>query len=782
MRPLLILLFFTLSLLAKPTFTISLVTDGDTDYSKAFETALKTEITQLLSRDFDVRFPKSEYYNGQWNYLKIADNVQKALRSPHSDLVLTVGALSSHYAARQSSYGKPVIATAIINPKMQRIPNRKGRSGKRNLTYVDAHASLDSDIETIKSTFHPSHVAVIVNDILLTNAPQIGDYIAKKFAENNITATIVGTKATPEATLAQLDDSVDFVYVTPLFQHDKSYRKQLYDILRLKELPSFSAEGRDDVELGALIGIMPAADVKRFIRQIALDVQQIALGTPASQLPVDFVPYPAISINARTAKEVGFTPSWDLLSNAAIVEADTSDAYPFSVEEIMDRAVHHNLRVLASGHEIDRQRSEVRKAKATYLPQLHLGGEAASIDQDRATASLGLFNETRLDAYVTFSQQIYNQRALALISVNEHFLDAKTSSNDYVKLDTALQAGLGTLRIMRLQTNLQLQKQNLELTRKNLRSAITQKNIGIGNPADIFRWQSKLALDKRAVIEAHAALKQARNDLNALLDLPQDLPLNFKAIDIDDPIFMTSREAMLSYFVDPKKFSAFMNYLVATGRKNMPSLHQIAALRDAKKTIMESNKKAIYQPDLSLEGGLRQHFVSSSNDVRDSDPNLKKYPYADNTDWEVGLYLRFPLYVGGRNQAEYEAAKAELLAVESRRDDLYNLVERDIRNAFYQAKASYLSIELAKAAAESAEQNLRVVRNIYSQGNLPVVTLLDAQSNALRSKLEEISARYGFMSDLLVLQHHIGQVNFDMRDEDWQQWYAPLQAAEGADE
>jgi len=95
-------------------------------------------------------------------------------------------------------------------------------------------------------------------------------------------------------------------------------------------------------------------------------------------------------------------------------------------------------------------------------------------------------------------------------------------------------------------------------------------------------------------------------------------------------------------------------------------------------------------------------------------------------------------------------------------------------NALYQAKASYLSIKLAEHASASSKKNLALIKSVYDQGNIGIIELLDAQHTALRAALIENNTRYNFMRDLLVLQHNIGQVNFDLNDQEWNQWLSSL--------
>jgi len=72
---------------------------------------------------------------------------------------------------------------------------------------------------------------------------------------------------------------------------------------------------------------------------------------------------------------------------------------------------------------------------------------------------------------------------------------------------------------------------------------------------------------------------------------------------------------------------------------------------------------------------------------------------------------------------------------------------------------------------------------IYQQGNGDILHLLDAQNTTLKAALVENNTRYGFMADLLCLQRNIGQVNFNIEENEREEWGEKIQEFEdGANE
>jgi outer membrane protein TolC len=221
---------------------------------------------------------------------------------------------------------------------------------------------------------------------------------------------------------------------------------------------------------------------------------------------------------------------------------------------------------------------------------------------------------------------------------------------------------------------------------------------------------------------------------------------------------------------------------VKTGHENAPKIHQFDALAKAKKLVSEASDAALYSPDVILQAGYRYKFLDE--DPYFPNPNQTQIEVVQGledfgpSEYEIGILAAFPLYTGGYQTAEKESAKAALLTAQSQQHDVENNIERDIRNALYQAKASYLSIDLSHDAYIAANKNLEHMTAIYLQGNGDILHLLDAQNSTLKAALVENNTRYGFMADLLRLQRNIGQVNFNIDDDEREEWSRKIQEFE----
>ncbi len=142
------------------------------------------------------------------------------------------------------------------------------------------------------------------------------------------------------------------------------------------------------------------------------------------------------------------------------------------------------------------------------------------------------------------------------------------------------------------------------------------------------------------------------------------------------------------------------------------------------------------------------------------------FPEANDTHWNVGLSLTFPIFQGSGKRAERGVASETLARLRTERELTRNLVEQRIRTVVELAGGSYASIEQANQAADAAERTRELVTDAYGRGAVSILDLLDAQNAALITREVASNAVYDFLIDLMQAQRAIGQFDFFRTPED----------------
>lgn len=112
----------------------------------------------------------------------------------------------------------------------------------------------------------------------------------------------------------------------------------------------------------------------------------------------------------------------------------------------------------------------------------------------------------------------------------------------------------------------------------------------------------------------------------------------------------------------------------------------------------------------------------------------------DGESWTAGAVLRWDVFTGFAARGQAEAARARALRLERQVDLLEATVDRDLRQAQRGVAAAGQRLAVAAAAAEGADEHLRVCRLEFAEGAIPSRALLDAQAAWRGAHLRRLQA------------------------------------------
>jgi outer membrane protein TolC len=129
------------------------------------------------------------------------------------------------------------------------------------------------------------------------------------------------------------------------------------------------------------------------------------------------------------------------------------------------------------------------------------------------------------------------------------------------------------------------------------------------------------------------------------------------------------------------------------------------------------------------------------------------------TGWQegVGLHLEAPLYAGGNHRGELRAAEAEIEAALADAQAILDAISLQVNLAYRGVVAARERIDLARTAVVQAEENLRLVRVRYRNGNATPTDIVDGEAALTRSQQRFYSATYSYLAALARLEFTVGQ-------------------------
>lgn len=774
----------TLLLLALPAAAqpvrIGVILDGPWSGNGPLLQLFKSELVALTSGEFQVVFPEDKLVTGDWTMASVRKAADKLYNDPEVDLLLAIGVLTSHDLAHRGPLPLPTVAPFTVDPAVQRYPLAKTASGVRNFCYLASPSPLRRDMQVFGDLLNFRNLAVLTNRPYIDAIPEITEELISFQSRKGVATTSIAVDYTAAEALAALPEEVDAVYVTPLLRMPQEEFQRLVTGLKERRLPSFSYFGYNEVTQGILAGAAPASDFSRLARRTALTIQSILLGKDPGELPVFFSQEEQLSINMATARAIGFSPTWEQLIEAELVEEDANGpTRQLSLGSAVKEAMQVNLDLAAFERRLAAGEAEVSKARSALLPQLAVTANGLLIDEDRAEASFGTQAERSLSGALVLEQSLYSEPRWANLDVQRQQQQARLQEQRQLQLDIVQAAATGYLNVLRTKTLQAIQSNNLRVTRSNLNLARRRQTVGFSGPAEVYRWESQLAQDRKAVIQADTRRSLAEIALNRLLQRPAEEAFTTAEVTLDDPELLVLDERMTPYLATPAAFARYRDFMVVEGLAEVPELQRLDRAIAATERLQLAAKRSYWAPEVSLQAGLGQQFYEGGAGVDSpfsGSPLLTfEIPEANDTDWNVGLNLTLPLFTGGARSAELQRTSEELARLHTERKALANRIEQRIRSALQRARASHTSIRLSRQGASAARKNLALVTDAYSRGVVSIIELIDAQNAALVADRVAANAVYDYFVDLMEVQRAIGRFDFFLEPEQRQDWFRRLE-------
>jgi outer membrane protein TolC len=722
------------------------------------------EITDLARGEFDIALSPQKRIEADWTRAGVDAALDRALADPEVDIVIALGMLSSHQLCHRGPLPKPSIATVVTDAHLQNLPAVGGTSGVTNLAYLLIPSLYQRDLRALRELAPFDRLAILDTRYIIEALPDLYTRLPAMLEPHGIQATVVpvGTSA-PDA-LARIPADAQAVLVWPPLELSEEGLDSLIAGINARGLPSLSCLGRREVERGMLATV--TTDILPLMaRRLAVLIHRILRGEEAGTLPTAFPVGEWLVVNIETARLINRYPRWAALAEAEIIgEERTAGTQRFTlvgaVREALaaNRSLAEQQRAVASGAE------DVRRARSILLPQADVSALGLVIDEDRAAASLGSQPERSVTASGSVSQIVFSEPALANLSIEKSLQRSREGELDQVELDVAQSAAAAYVNVLSAATFERIQKENVRLTRDHLELARTRESVGISGETDVHRWESQIATNRKAAIEANAARNLAEMELSRVLHRPLEEPFVLEEATLDDPDFLGNLALELPYFEDKIAFRALRDFMAEEALRASPEIAQLAAAAAAARRRVTSARRAFWLPEVALQGQADRELSASG--AGSEPPPAALGPAPDETDWSVALSATYPLFQGGARLAEERQAREEAARLDEQRAAVAERVEQRVRATFHNAGASHAGIREANLALEAARKNLTLVSDTYSRGALSPIDLLDAQNAYIVADESASNAVHDFLLDIIDAQRAVGRFDFLMSPEE----------------
>ncbi|TGV03519.1 TolC family protein [Flavivirga rizhaonensis] len=731
------------------TINIGLLTDKDTPEVQPLLEQLKTEIKAVLGQGKTVNFKNvlSNNYN-----LETAKANYQSLVNSDVDIILAFGIMDNIVLSQQESYTKPVIVFGSINSDFINLPPEQKTSGINNITYIIAPLSYKKDLDAFKTIYDYKNIGIIIDSYIIDALPLETIFIPYFQKEGKQYRLI----PLSESGLNDSDlNGLDAVYLAGGFEFSDAQFDQLTSIINGKKLPSFSANRVKDVERGILATNQPQTNLDQFFRRIALNVEAISNGTNASELPL-FLEYKnKITINYDTAKRISFPLRYAMLGSADFIGSTTKPKVEnaLSILDIMRGVLDKNLGLSSGKKSIELSSQDVKTAKSGYLPNVTAGVSGVYLDPKVAEISNGSNPEFSTSGNVVLEQLIYSESASANIDIKDELQKAEQENYNANELDAILNASVAYFNALILKTNTNIQNQNLQTTKRNLELAEQNFEGGASGKSDVLRFRSQLAQNTQSLIEAGNQLQQAFFTINQLMNSPINKDIDINDAVLSEGVFKNYKyEDFYKILDDPKIQPALIEFLIQQAKKNAPELKSIAYNLNVTKRTYDLNDYGRFIPTVAIQG---QYNLAISQSGKGATVPAG-FPTAPDGTYNIGLNLSLPIFNQNQRNINRQTAVIQQEQLGFEKDNIELSIEKNVNDIILDLISEIANIEISKVSEETAKESLDLTQNAYKQGAVPIIQLIDAQTNYLQAQLARSTANYNYLITSMQLERAIG--------------------------
>ena len=778
------------------TIELAFVFDGPSDKNTEVLQMFQKVITVSLLPEFKASFPKDLIFVGNWTESGARVAADKALGS-RAKMVVSLGYLSSEYYNEKKNKNKFVMTIDQYGIR---------DFGKRIFNPVQQNVNDLIMFKKLVPTINK--VAILMNENYYKITPNWNAKIANSLKEKNcnIKFAVIPVGQNINASLSKIPSDTDAVFVTPLFNITKAQRQELYKYINNKKLPSFSAVGKEDVDIGAMLGTS-AADVDRKLAEAtSFNIYGVLKGNVVKNQKIPFFDDKVIYYNSDTGDLVGYIPPLRLLNNSIVISHKELPKY--SLGTLLDSLDSGNLDMKRKSFLVSAARRSLASAYLRYLPTLRLDLGYQTYNSSYAKSYTDV--PTRVGAFTfAIDQILYSPDLVTNIIVKHKKLKFDKAESTLTKANMEYQTGNLYIETLMLENMIKVQEESVQETRENLAIARVRQKTGKCGYEEVLRWAGEVSEQEKKLLSMQAEYKNAKIHINKLLYKDQRQDFAFIPLTAKDPAFFTSDLNIIDHVRNPKRLEFFTEQLVKQVIYLSPETTKLKAAIGMKKAEMSNYIQKFFMPNakMSLEyttqfdrhlpyekaGHNQMKYVGAgygygagASGATGQGAGADTAAQYGAAGYEQGLnspYLSldkqsFRFFIGaqwkpiegGHKIAEVARCKAELNELNAYLEEVNTEIEMQVRSVVNRAISKYFMIEKSYKAMFAEAENYQMVKAKYLTGEVPINQIADAQHLYFEAKLDALNSQYDFFKELIWVQRGLIAVNWTHASPEVKAW------------
>ena len=741
------------------TLVYAFVFDGPSDKNTQVMEQFKKAITVSTAPEYKASFPKENVFVGNWTESGAKKVAAQALNS-NATMVVSLGWFVSNalnqtpnrnkFVLTIDQYGLRDLGDNFFNPVQQNI---KG-------------INLFAKVAPFKKG------VVLMNENFYKTKKDWNAYAKAKLPNLNLTVVPVNNNIEP--TIAKLDN-YDAVIVTPLFNLTTEKRQALYNAINAKKLRSYSTLGKEDVEMGVLMGT-GAYDLDRKVSEaMSFNIKSVLAGNTPKPRQVQFYEDELLFINKDTASDIGYKPHLRIMYTAEVISKRKPNA--ISLAEVFEKLYTSNLDIERKKLLVKAARRSAVSAALRYLPTLSVTYGYQSYNDGYAESAKLIYPKETGVFKLGMEQILYSPALVTNILIKKKSLDFSKYEEFMTEQNMGIDVASLYIDTLILQNAIRVQKDYVRESRENLAMARVREKMGYCGQEESLRWASEVNKHEQRLLDMSADLKNIKVQISKLLYQDQSNDFELVPIKATDDTFLTSEINIINYIAHEQGLEQLIKVLANGAYHVSPELAKLKTAQKMKKIELALYVQKFVLPDAKLQLEYTtlpgRHYASDFPTVmlptyggggtpigQTALPLNQLLTHSNKDSVYFGIFAQWKPIEGGTKFAEIARTKAELNELQRYEDEVRTQIEEEVRHHVNKAVAGYFSIDKNYKAMFASQENYSKVKAQYLAGKVPVSQLIDAQNIYLESKEKAINSQYVFFKDVFWIQRALCAVDW----------------------
>ena len=396
-------------------------------------------------------------------------------------------------------------------------------------------------------------------------------------------------------------------------------------------------------------------------------------------------------------------------------------ARAITLEQALELAKERANQIRLSELDIKKAEEEIKKARASILPQVSVSYNYTYLGQDLAS---GFTPHNRHSAVLQLNQTIFNKQVFELIKLANIQRELQSLIKEDVQRILESQVKDLFYGLLYRKAIIMLQEENVNYWEENYRVVSAKFYVGVVPKVELLRAQSQLEQARSQLEQARADYLKALEDFKALLKLEGD--------------------------VEPEGTLELKEF-------NPKEEELLQALKEKNSTLRVA-KKSVELAQGTVELKRAQNFPTVNGFANYQLFTGKRSPVGDTEllkGYSFGVSINYLIFDGFSRKAEISEAELDLL---KQRENLLQLeydLRARLRSTLLSINSLKTQIKAVQSSLEFAKESLRLSTERYRLGVGSQLEVLEARANYNNLLANYYLLLYQYNSSLAILERLI---------------------------